>query len=158
VLVNSFGSPTIQADLQTFDQEFGLPKPPHFDIITAAGTPPPFDPTDTADNVVGWAEETSLDVEYSHAMAPGANILLVETPTAETEGTVGFPEIVAAENYVINHNLGDVISQSFGASEPRHPAAPRRGRQPTRARQRLERHVQRERDRAHPVTGSERRR
>jgi len=32
-----------------------------------------------------------------------ANILLVETPVAETEGTTGFPEIVAAENYVINH-------------------------------------------------------
>ncbi len=44
--------------------------------------------------MVGWAEETSLDVEYSHAMAPGANILLVETPVAETEGTVGFPQIV----------------------------------------------------------------
>jgi subtilase family serine protease len=123
VLVDSFGSPTIQADLQTFDQQFGLPDPPHFDIITPAGTPPPFAPGDTADNMVGWAEETSLDVEYSHAMAPGANILLVETPTAETEGTVGFPDIVAAENYVINHNLGDVISQSFGASEPTFPSA-----------------------------------
>jgi subtilase family serine protease len=123
VLVDSFGSPTIEADLKKFDQAFGLPDPPSLNIITPAGKPPPFDPTDTADNMVGWAEETSLDVEYSHAMAPGANILLVETPVAETEGTVGFPEIVAAENFVINHNLGDVISQSFGATGATFPNA-----------------------------------
>ena len=73
--------------------------------------------------MVGWAEETSLDVEYSHAIAPDANILLVETPVAETLGVTGFPEIVAAENYVIDHHLGDVISQSFGAPEPTFPNA-----------------------------------
>ena len=50
-------------------------------------------------------------------MAPKANILLVETPMTETEGVYGFPQIVAAENYVIDHHLGDVISQSFGAAE-----------------------------------------
>ena len=51
-------------------------------------------------------------------MAPDANILLVETPVAETLGTVGFPQIVEAENYVINHHLGNVITQSFAAPEP----------------------------------------
>ena len=55
-------------------------------------------------------------------MAPGANILLVETPVAETEGVTGFPEIVTAENFVINHHLGDVISQSFGATEETFPS------------------------------------
>ena len=37
--------------------------------------------------------ETELDVEYAHTMAPGANILLVETPTSEEEGTTGFPQL-----------------------------------------------------------------
>ena len=55
-------------------------------------------------------------------MAPLANLLLVETPVAETEGVVGFPQIVAAENYVIDHDLGDVISQSFGATEETFPS------------------------------------
>jgi subtilase family serine protease len=55
-------------------------------------------------------------------MAPGANLLLVETPVAETEGVAGFPQIVAAENYVIDHHLGDVISQSFGATEQTFPS------------------------------------
>ena len=50
-------------------------------------------------------------------MAPKANILLVETPMTETEGIYGFPQIVAAENYVVDHHLGDVITQSFGANE-----------------------------------------
>jgi hypothetical protein len=50
-------------------------------------------------------------------MAPKADILLVETPVTETEGVYGFPQIVAAENYVIDRHLGEVISQSFGAPE-----------------------------------------
>jgi subtilase family serine protease len=120
VLVDSFGSPTIGADLKTFDQAFHLPAPPSFAVIQPEGAVPPFNPADSS--MVGWAEETSLDVEYAHAMAPGANLLLVETPVAETEGVVGFPQIVAAENYVINHHLGDVISQSFGATEETFPS------------------------------------
>ena len=49
-------------------------------------------------------------------MAPGANIMLVETPVPKPRAS-GFPQIVEAENYVIDHHLGDVISQSFGATE-----------------------------------------
>ena len=120
VLVDSYGSPTIASDLATFDKAYKLPAPPSFKVIQPDGPVPPFNPANGTE--VGWAEETSLDVEYSHTMAPGANILLVETPIAETEGVHGFPEIVEAENYVINHGLGDVISQSFGATEQTFPS------------------------------------
>jgi subtilase family serine protease len=115
VIVDSYGSPTIASDLKTFDQTFGYPAPPSLKIITPAGKPPAWDPSNST--MVGWGFETTLDVEYAHTIAPGANILLVETPTAETEGVTGFPQIVEAENYVIDHHLGDVISQSFGATE-----------------------------------------
>jgi subtilase family serine protease len=71
--------------------------------------------------MVEWATETSLDVECAHAMAPGADILLVETPVSETEGTIGFPQIETAEKYVIDHHLAAVISQSFGATEQTFP-------------------------------------
>jgi subtilase family serine protease len=121
VIVDSFGSPTIQQDLAKFDEDFGLPAPPALDIIQPAGPVPAFDPNNS--DMVGWASETTLDVQYAHAMAPGAKILLVETPVAETEGVTGFPEIVKSENYVIDHNLGDVISQSFGATEETFPSA-----------------------------------
>jgi subtilase family serine protease len=114
VLVDAFGSPDITSDLATFDASFKIAPPPSFKIIAPEGAIPPFTGTSTQ---VSWAEETSLDVEYSHAMAPGANILLVETPVAETEGAAGFKQIVAAENYVISKHLGQVISQSFGATE-----------------------------------------
>jgi subtilase family serine protease len=122
VIVDPFGSPTIRQDLATFDAAFGLPAPPSLKIIQPAGAVPEYDPTD-ANGDVNWAGETTLDVEWAHAMAPGASILLVETPVAETEGTAGFPEIVQAENYVIDHHLGQVISQSFSATEETFPSA-----------------------------------
>jgi subtilase family serine protease len=115
VIVDSFGSPTIRSDLAVFDSRFQLPPPPRLDVIEPVGPVPRYDPSTTT--MVGWAGETTLDVEWAHAMAPGASLLLVETPVSETEGTAGFPQIVAAENYVIDHHLGDVISQSFGANE-----------------------------------------
>jgi subtilase family serine protease len=127
VIVDAFGSPTIASDLKTFDSQMGLPNPPSFKVITPEGpvttTPKTctsaYSPTgpDLCSDYFGWTDETSLDVEWSHAMAPKANILLVETPMTETEGIYGFPQIIAAENYVIKHHLGDVISQSFGANE-----------------------------------------
>ncbi len=117
VIVDSFGSPTIQSDLATFDAQFGLPAPPSFRIIQPAGPVGPYN----ASTMSGWAGETTLDVEWSHTIAPGASILLVETPVAETEGVAGFPQIVEAENYVVDHHLGDVISQSFGATEQTFP-------------------------------------
>ena len=97
MIVDSFGSPTIKADLAAFDKQFGYPAPPKFTVIAPAGKIPTFN-LDNAD-MAGWAGETTLDVEYAHALAPGANILLVETPVSETEGVTGFPQIVAAEKY-----------------------------------------------------------
>jgi subtilase family serine protease len=120
VIVDSFGSPTIRHDLGVFDRTFGLPAPPSLRIIQPAGKVPPFDPNNS--DMVGWAGEATLDVEYAHTIAPGASILLVETPVSETEGVTGFPQIVRAEKYVINHHLGDVISQSFSATEQTFPS------------------------------------
>jgi subtilase family serine protease len=115
VIVDAFGSPTIAHDLATFDGQFGLAAPPSFKIIRPAGAVPPYNPNNGT--MQSWAGETTLDVEYAHTIAPGASILLVETPVAETEGVTGFPQIIKAEEYVINHHLGDVISQSFSATE-----------------------------------------
>jgi len=114
-IVDSFGSPTIKSDLATFDKQFGIAAPPAFTIIHPAGKIPAFNPDNSG--MVNWASETTLDVEYAHALAPGAKILLVETPVSETEGTVGFPQIVTAEKYVLAHYKVGVISQSFSATE-----------------------------------------
>ncbi len=118
VIVDSFGSPTIRHDLKVFDRQFRLPPPRSLMIIHPAGPIPAFRPTDTR---IGWAEETTLDVEWAHVMAPRARIVLVETPVSENEGRSGFPQIVKAEKYVLEHRLGGVISQSFGATEETFP-------------------------------------
>src|SRR5580693_1585874 len=115
MIVDSFGSPTIKADLAAFDRQFGYPAPPKFTVIAPAGKIPAFNPGNS--NMAGWAGETTLDVEYAHAFAPGANILLVETPVAETEGVTGFPQIVKAEEYALARYKVGVISQSFSATE-----------------------------------------
>jgi len=132
-IVDSFGSPTIRQDLHQFDQEFGvansdgvpidpaIAQDPNLTIIQPAGPVPPFSTTAFNGDMPGWGVETTLDVEWAHVFAPRANILLVETPTDETEGIQGFPEMIAAENYVINNHLADIISQSFGATEETFP-------------------------------------
>jgi subtilase family serine protease len=119
VIVDSFGSPTIAHDLDVFDATYHLPAPPSLTVIQPAGKVPAYKENDSRE---GWAGETTLDVEYAHTIAPGAKILLVETPTSEEEGTTGFPQIVTAEEYVIDHHLGGVISQSFSATEETFPS------------------------------------
>jgi subtilase family serine protease len=120
VIVDSFGSPTIASDLAHFDAYFELPPPPSFRVIQPAGKVSPFHAGNS--NRVGWAQETTLDVEWAHVIAPGASIVLVETSTSENEGTTGFPQIVTAEDYVLRHKLGQVISQSFAATEQTFPS------------------------------------
>jgi subtilase family serine protease len=115
VIVDPIGSPTITRDLSVFDRAFGLPAPPSLRIVQPAGRVPPFDPA--RPGMVDKAGETTLDVEWSHAIAPKAKIVLVETPAMEMATTQGFPRFLAAERYVIDHDLGDVISQSFSLPE-----------------------------------------
>jgi subtilase family serine protease len=133
-IVDSYGSDTLTHDLHVYDQAFGLapmcgeegvtcsPGMPTFSQLSLQGTPatkaPPsqnHSPGQEAKSA--WALEVSLDVETAHAMAPGANILLVTTPTAETLGVQGLPQMMNAEQYVVDHHLANVISQSFGTSE-----------------------------------------
>ena len=103
VIVDAYGSPTIQSDLAAFDTYFGVPAPPSFKIITARGTGATGS-GDTAD----WGVETSLDVEYAHAMAPGANIVLAVAATDNNN------DINAAEAQVFPLYPHAIVSQSFG--------------------------------------------
>lgn len=108
----SFGSPTLQRDVDFFDREFGLP-PITIQQISPLKVPE-YDPRH---DKAGWASETTLDVEIIHAMAPDAGIVVLISPVAETEGTIGLPEFRQLLQYSIDHKLGNIISQSWGASE-----------------------------------------
>lgn len=112
VVIDSFGSPTLQQDVDVFDQQFGLP-PISIQVIAPLNEPT-YDPRNDRP---GWAGETTLDVEMIHAIAPGAGIVVLTSPVAETEGTIGLPEFLQLEEYAVNHHLGNIISQSWGASE-----------------------------------------
>jgi len=133
-IVDSYGSDTIAHDLHVYNTQFGLPHMcgeegvicapgmPTFTQLALQGSPatkapPPKSKGTGQEDKSAWALEVSLDVETAHAVAPMANILLVTTPTAETLGVQGFPQMMAAEAYVVQHHLATVISQSFAAAE-----------------------------------------
>jgi subtilase family serine protease len=105
VIIDAFGSPTILQDANTFSAASGLPalSDASFKIVYPDGQP--------RITNFGWALETTLDVEWAHAMAPNAHIVLV-VPQGE-----GDQEFQLALNYAITHRLGGVISNSYGAPE-----------------------------------------
>jgi len=107
VIIDAYGSPTAESDLKAFDALFGLPDPV-FTAIQMPGTPP-FDPNDA--NIVGWTGEIALDTQWSHVVAPGANIVLIGAKSNDDR------DLLAALNYALDHHLGDVVSMSFGESE-----------------------------------------
>ncbi len=108
----SFGSPTLQTDVDTFSKQFGLP---HVNVqVISPLNEKEYDPNG---DKPGWVGETTLDVEMIHAMAPDANIVVMVSPVAETEGTVGLPEFRQLTQYALDHHLGTIFSNSWGASE-----------------------------------------
>jgi len=109
----SFGSPTLQQDIDVFDRQFGLP-PITIQVVAPLGKVP-FDPHNKDMN--GWAGETELDVQIIHAIAPEAGIVVMTSPVDETEGTIGLPEFLKLEQYAVAHHLGQIFSQSYVASE-----------------------------------------
>ncbi len=109
----SYGSPTLQQDMNVFDQQFHLPTA-NIQVLSPLGTVP-FDPSNK--EMSSWAVETELDVEIIHAIAPGAAIIVMTSPVDETEGTIGLPEFMQLEQYAVAHHLGQIFSQSYVASE-----------------------------------------
>lgn len=109
----SFGSPTLQADMDAFDKQFGLP-PITIKVEAPLGTTPL---NTCASEMSGWAGETTLDVQIIHAIAPDAGIVVLTSPVDETEGTIGLPEFLKLEQYAVDHQLGYIFSQSWSASE-----------------------------------------
>jgi subtilase family serine protease len=119
VILDAFQSPNIVNELNLFNANFGVksmnglgnptdPSLGNFSVVAPQGLTP-FDPNNG--NMVGWAEEISLDVEWAHAMAPGANIVLdLSTDNSDTA-------LQAAAKYAVDNKIGDVLSQSFGENE-----------------------------------------
>jgi subtilase family serine protease len=102
-IVDAYDDPTLVNDLRTFDQYFNLPDPPLARVNQRGGTSLP-----QPDR--GWAGEITLDVEWAHAVAPYANILLVETDSAN------FNDLFAGVLYARQQAGVVTVSMSWGAS------------------------------------------
>lgn len=126
-IVNAKHDPNIVAELAAFNAKFGLPTCSSRTLAantglplaaasggcelvmaysTASGaltaTPPAYDS--------GWATEIALDVQWAHATAPLARLVLIEAPDASV---TSLSNAVALAN-----KMGPgVVSMSFGASE-----------------------------------------
>ena len=103
-IVDAYNDPTIQSDLATFDKQFGLPAAQLTVSEQYNGTTPP------AYNA-SWATEIALDVEWAHAIAPGAKILLVEANSASLQS------LLAGVNYARSQPGVSVVSMSWGTAD-----------------------------------------
>jgi subtilase family serine protease len=101
-IVDAYRELNIANDLAHFDSVYGLPDPPSFQEAFPQGTP---------SGNTGWGEEIALDVEYAHAMAPGANILLVEAANNSMSDLYG------AVDYARNQPGVSVVSMSWASGE-----------------------------------------
>jgi subtilase family serine protease len=111
MIVDAFGSNTIVNDANLFSSLNGLPAltPSNFAIFTPNGSA-----TCTATNGCidgNWQFETTLDVEWAHAIAPGANIVLV------LGADNSFTNLDIANLFAIENGFGNVLSNSFGIPE-----------------------------------------
>ena len=108
MIVTAYGSLFgIEQDLAQFDAENGLPAPPSFTVVDQKNV---VTSNGSGDQML-WSVETSLDVEYAHAMAPGANIVLAVAATDDSKN------LAQLEKEVLPLNPTAIVSQSFGADE-----------------------------------------
>ena len=104
-LVDAYDAPNAASDLAKFSAQFGLP-PANFQVVYASGSKPAYD--------MGWEFEESLDVQWAHAMAPSAKIVLVEVASNS------FADLMKAEDVasqMVAAAGGGEVSNSWGGSE-----------------------------------------
>ena len=107
-IVDAYNDPDIESDLANFDQQFNLNAPPSFTVLNAKGDPitPSVEGAPPPNNE-RWVSEIDLDVEWIHALAPDASIVLVEALNGNLD-----PAINTARNY----SGVSVVSMSFSAA------------------------------------------
>ena len=106
-IINAYGSPYIQSDLDYFCQEIGIPST-NIEIYYPLGQPFFGSYSDTK---LSWAMETTLDVQYAHAMAVSAKIILVVSPDAT------FNNLGKCVSHAVSALSADVVSMSWGTEE-----------------------------------------
>jgi subtilisin-like proprotein convertase family protein len=107
-IVDAYSDPNLSSDLAAFDSQFSLSAPPSFLQVSQTGGPSSSVPTDSTG---GWEVEEALDVEWAHAIAPKANILLVEANSANLS------DLLSAVSYAASQTNVVAVSMSWGGNE-----------------------------------------
>jgi len=108
VIVDAYDYPSAAADLTTFSNEFGIAAA-NFAKVYASGRKP-------ANGCrSGWQLEESLDIEWAHAMAPSAAIVLMEA--SSNSNSALYSAVTAANSYISSHGGKGEVSMSWGGSE-----------------------------------------
>ena len=112
-VVDAYSYPTALNDFNTFSNNYHLPTEPSsnatassnavFEVVYANGSAPAIDG--------GWAQESAIDIEWTHAMAPGAKIYLVEAASSS------FSDVTAAVKFAASLPGVRQVSTSFGGTE-----------------------------------------
>ena len=107
-VIDAYASPTIVSDVSEYSQRHGLPPiTGHFRQEVAPGTF--VRPQNPKQDPEGWAGEETLDIEAVHTMAPGADIVYVGAPN-------NYRDMDAIMNRVVDQNLADIVTNSYGYS------------------------------------------
>ena len=108
-IVDAYHYPNANTDLTTFSLQFGLPIPSktNFQVVYASGTQPPNDP-------YGWEVEAALDLQWAHALAPNAKLILVE---ADSNSVTDLNKAVVKASALVAAAGGGQVSMSYGRSE-----------------------------------------
>jgi subtilase family serine protease len=112
-IVDAFNDPYVSGDLDAFDRRYSINGGQSLysqygaasSILTVAT------PQGAPRNNAGWAAEIALDVEWAHAIAPGAKILLVEAKSTS------FTDLMGAVNYARSQPGVVAVSMSWGSNE-----------------------------------------
>jgi subtilase family serine protease len=105
-VIEAFGDPSIEKDLEKFDERFGLPP-----CTTSNGCLQVLSSNGKNQGTSQiWSLETALDVEWAHAIAPQASIMVVESPSDILNG------MLQAVDFAVSHGA-TVVSMSWGGSE-----------------------------------------
>ncbi len=113
VLVDAYKNPDITSDLTAFDSEYSIAAPPSFKVLNENGgtslSGVPTDPSGRGPTADDWEFEEALDVEWAHAIAPDANIVLIEANSNNNSDL--YTGVATAAT------LGTVVSMSWGTTE-----------------------------------------
>lgn len=110
-IIDAFDDPNATADLTAFDAYYGLPNPPSFLKLNQSGSATSLPSADPSPKGSTWELEESLDIEWAHAIAPQANLILYEA------NSPAWTDLMSAVGTAASNPAVSAVSMSYGSPE-----------------------------------------